>query len=316
MKIPNKIQVIFCSFLSIFFRSRTIKHILKLNGTEKKEFLTKIINENIKYKNNEKQEVSFVKYNSFKFIESYNQLPCTIETRKKRADLLEKNGFRDKEILLIGDDDLLSVELVARNFRHITVLDCDLKLLNKLRILTQEAKYPVNYFHVDLYEGFPKFLNHIFDVVCFDPPQNYEDLNKFMSCAIQSLKNQNSIFYMMVNSSALGLNNTDRLFAELLKYGFVNTNKYEFFNCYPLNKGQSLLLSIMAKFTHPNLKTIKCNYYFSDCLEFKSVQVVQNVEQFSDGKKLLTNILPHYSIPEIPIAFYNNYKIQNKKTMN
>ena len=73
MKIPNKIQVIFCSFLSIFFRSRTIKHILKLNGSEKKEFLTKIINENIKYKNNEKQEVSFVNYNSFKFIESYNQ---------------------------------------------------------------------------------------------------------------------------------------------------------------------------------------------------------------------------------------------------
>jgi hypothetical protein len=32
-----------------------------------------------------------------KFIESYNQLPCTIETRKKRADLLEKNGFREEE---------------------------------------------------------------------------------------------------------------------------------------------------------------------------------------------------------------------------
>lgn len=317
MKIPNNIQSIFCSILSLFFKSRTIKHILKLEGNEKKIFLSKMIDENIRQLSLENEEHQAFKSGSLRFIESYNQLPCTIETRKKRADLLEKNGFRDKEILLMGDDDLLSVELAARNFRHITVLDCDIRLLNKLKILTQETKYPINFFHVDLYEGLPNFLNHIFDVVCFDPPQNFEDLNIFTKCAIKSLKSNFSCFYMMINSSSLGKINSEKVVTQLQKNGFINTNTYEIFNCYPLNKGQSLLLSIMAKFTHSNYeKSIKCKYYFSDCLEFKSISLLNSIEQISDEKKITPPIVPHYTLPEIPIAYYNNYGVQDKNSIN
>jgi predicted methyltransferase len=207
MKITEKAHRIFCSCLSIFFKSRTIKHILKLNGQEKKEFLNKLLEENLKNSNTDFSETYLNKSNSFRFVQSYNQLPCTIDTRKKRADLFERNGFRDKEILLMGDDDLVSVELASRNFKYITILDCDMKLLEKLKILTQDSKFPITFFHVDLYQGLPNFLKNNYDVVCFDPPQNFEDLNVFMKCALKALKISNSNLYMMVNSIALGKRN-------------------------------------------------------------------------------------------------------------
>jgi N4-bis(aminopropyl)spermidine synthase len=319
MKIPDKIHKILCSFLSIFFRSRTIKHILKLNGNEKKEFLRKIIDENLKQERLEPIEYLNKKSTSFKFVQSYNQLPCTVETRKKRPDLFERNGFRDKEILLMGDDDLVSVELASRNFKHITVLDCDITLLEKLKILTQDAKFPITFFHVDLYEGLPKFLNNIFDVVCFDPPQNYEDLSIFMGCALKSLKYSNSSFYMMVNSTAFGRNNTENLITQLQLNGFTNTQKLDFFNCYPLNRGQSLLLKVMSYFTHHNSvrkKGAACKYYFTDCLEFKSDTYLQTKGQFIEEKQVISPVLGHFTLPDIPIAFFKQYGSQNKKSIN
>jgi N4-bis(aminopropyl)spermidine synthase len=319
MKIPDKIHNVFCSFLSIFFRSRTIKHILNLNGNEKKEFLKKIIDENIKQSKFEPIEYLTQKSSSFKFVQSYNQLPCTVETRKKRADLFERNGFREKEILLMGDDDMVSVELASRNFKHITVLDCDITLLKKLKILTQDAKFPVTFFHVDLYEGLPAFLNHIFDVVIFDPPQNYNDLSIFMNCAIKSLKYTNSSFYMMVNSIALGRKNKDRLISQLQIHGFTNTQKFDFFNSYPLNRGQSWLLKLMSHFTHnysARKKGVACKYYFTDCLEFKSNSYVQSKEQFIEEKQIIAPVVGHFTLPDIPIAFFKEYRGQNKKSIN
>lgn len=319
MKISEEFHKIFCSLISIFFKSRTIRHILKLSRKEKKEFLKKIIDENIKQEKMEPIEHLTQKSSSFKFVQSYNQLPCTVETRKKRADLFERNGFKEKEILLMGDDDLVSVELASRNFKHITVLDCDTTLLEKLKILTQDAKFPITFFHVDLYDGLPKFLHNIYDVVCFDPPQNYEDLSIFMGCALKSLKYSNSSFYMMVNSIALGKNNAERLTSQLQLYGFMNTQKFDLFNCYPLNRGQSLLLKAMSYFIHhssSNKKGISCKYYYTDCLEFKSNTYVQSKEQVIEEKQIVPPIVGHFTLPEIPIAFFKQYESQNKKSIN
>ena len=44
----------------------------------------------------------------------FNQLPCTLATRKARADLLSGRGLEASRILILGDDDLLSVELSPR----------------------------------------------------------------------------------------------------------------------------------------------------------------------------------------------------------
>ncbi len=312
MNISKIFLVILSKVLSLFFRSRTIRHILSLTNDEKKDFLVKIINENKKYVEQEKQELS--SNNSFKFVQNYNQLPCTIETRKKRADLLEKNGYRDKQILLMGDDDLLSVELAARNFRHVTVLDCDHSLLNKLKILTHEAKYPVNFFHIDLYHGIPNYLNNLFDVVCFDPPQNSKDLNIFIESSFKAIKYYDSRLYMMINTSALGQKNFNNMSNIIAANGFKETNKYEYFNCYPLNKGQSFLLTFVSQFLKADLhsnKKVNCKYYFTDCYEFKYSSQNNQSDVASNNPVTNNNENSALYITEFPAPCYSNVRAQN-----
>jgi len=316
MKVKEICHKIICSIFSIFFRSKTVKHILKLNSKEKMLFLRKIIDENIKYHKSENIEL-IVKKPSLKFVEHYNQLPCTVETRKKRADLLEKNGYRDKEILLMGDDDLLCVELASRKFKYITVLDCDKSLLNKLKILTHDAKFPITFLHIDLYQGLPNYLSKLFSVVCFDPPQNYYDLKIFLDCALKAVKHKNSSIYMMMNSNAMGEIFTIRILNYLDVFGFKYTQKFEYFNCYPLNRGQSWLLSIMSYFTHnyhERKKGFKCLYYFTDCLEFKSMTQINDKLNIQEESQSNNQPSSHFSYPEYPVAFFIPFnKHHNKK---
>ncbi|KAB8029228.1 bis-aminopropyl spermidine synthase family protein [Fluviispira multicolorata] len=317
MKIIDRIHKIFCNIVSVFFTSRTVRHVLSLNRSEKKEFLKRIIDENKKQNFHDNNHYVQSTKSTFRLVQSYNQLPCTLETRKKRADLFEKNGFRDKSILLMGDDDHVSVELAARNFKYVTVLDCDLQLLQELKVLTQDAKYQITFFHVDLYEGLPKFLQNIFDVVCFDPPQNYEDLNVFLKCALKATKIEFSNFYMMVNCNSLGIKNIEKIFEVLKKSGFVNSKRIEFFNCYPLNKGQSLLLTAMSYFTHSfkeRKEGVHCRYYYTDCLEFKAESIQKKNEDLFEEKQIISPVVSHHiSLPELPIAIYNQYGLQNRK---
>ncbi|WP_186645588.1 bis-aminopropyl spermidine synthase family protein [Fluviispira vulneris] len=316
MKIIDQIHKLICKIVSIFFASRTVRHVLSLNRTEKKEFLRKIIEENKKQNFHENTNLIQHTKSKFKLVQSYNQLPCTIETRKKRADLFERNGFRDKSILLMGDDDHVSVELAARNFKYVTVLDCDLRLLEELKVLTQDAKHQVTFFHVDLYDGLPKFLQHIFDVVCFDPPQNYEDLNVFLKCALKATKYENSNFYMMVNCNSLGNKNIEKIFEVLKKSGFINSKRMDFFNCYPLNKGQSLLLKVMSYFTHSfkeRKEGIHCRYYYTDCLEFKADTLQKSNHDLFDEHQVISPVVSHINLPEIPLAVYKQYGLQNRK---
>ena len=45
------------------------------------------------------------------FLRRFNQLPCTVESRRARADLLREMDPAACRILILGDDDLLAVEL-------------------------------------------------------------------------------------------------------------------------------------------------------------------------------------------------------------
>lgn len=306
MNISNLFLDLLSKTLRLFFRSRTINHILSLTNNEKKEFLTKIISENKKYHDSDRHE--FLNNNSYKFIQEFNQLPCTLDTRKKRADLLEKNGFRDKQILLMGDDDLLSVELAARNFKYVTVLDCDSNLIDKLKILTNESKFPISFLHIDLNHILPNYLSNLFDVVCFDPPQNSKDLNIFIESALKTIKLSNSCFYMMINTAAIGEKNLAYIMQIIKLRGFKETNKIEFFNCYPLNRGQSLLLSFISRFLRIDSnerKYIQCKFYFTDCYEFHSTHVSNSLSTDKESKFLEENSNAILQLNENPSHLYN-----------
>ena len=252
-----------------YFNNDTIKHVLNLNYSEIKNYVQNLSSNNnqfvIEHNKHEKKL-------SHRFVNKYSQLPCTVDTQQKRALLFEEKKFHNKHILLLGDDDLLSLELSRRYFKHVTVVDCDKLLLEKIKKLTEKAIYPVTLIHMDLKDGLPDSILAKFDVVCFDPPQNSNGFKLFLSWALKSLKNDVSFLFIMINSDIFKQSDFNEYLATIFQSGYILTQKHASFNSYPLNISQSFLLKIGAYFLlHKQGKNkVKLNYYFSDCFEFEN----------------------------------------------
>lgn len=264
-----------------YFKNDTIKHVLSLNFSELKNYLHDLSLNNSSYISEHRHDRTL----SYRFVNRYSQLPCTVDTQQKRAFLFEKKGFHNKRILLLGDDDMLSVELSRRYFKNVTVVDCDTSLLQKIKRLTEKAIYPVELVHVDLKDGLPNSVLQKFDVVCFDPPQNSEGFRLFLSWALKALKDEVSFLFVMLNSNIFKQIDLDECLLILANSGYILNKKYTSFNSYPLNISQSFLLRFGVYFLlNKQEKTkAKLNYYFSDCFEFeKRKNLEEGQQQFMD----------------------------------
>jgi predicted methyltransferase len=137
-----------------------------------------------------------------------DQCPATIETVVRRVNLLDR-FLRDGEcerLLLLGDDDLLSVGLVAANpQRHVTVADLDPAVLETISLATQGIVATVE---ADFRLGLPSNLLSSFDVVFTDPPYTLAGQLLFASCALKALRSLHS-GHVLICGSDLYLKTTD-----------------------------------------------------------------------------------------------------------
>src|SRR5690606_28125280 len=62
----------------------------------------------------------------------HSQLPCTQETAAQRVQKALEMFDHDAKILLLGDDDMVSVELAQAGFRNITAVDIDKKIIKNI----------------------------------------------------------------------------------------------------------------------------------------------------------------------------------------
>jgi len=121
-----------------------------------------------------------------KFSRSLNQLPCTKATLKSRLEIVRENCKLDEAILLLGDDDLLSVMLLEAGYSDITVIDVDPHLL---RCIEEEAARTygksINTALHDLRDPLPKGLLRNYRFVILDPPCTPEGLQLFLQRGIE-----------------------------------------------------------------------------------------------------------------------------------
>jgi len=96
----------------------------------------------------------------------FDQCPATLTTVMRRLQLLARNS---RDILLLGDDDLLGLAVAATRARsRIVVLDADQNLLRFIRLYVPETA--IELVKQDLRNGLPHALHHCFDEVFTDPP--------------------------------------------------------------------------------------------------------------------------------------------------
>jgi hypothetical protein len=175
-------------------------------------------------------------------IRRFNQLPCTVESRQARADLLSAES-KDIRILVLGDDDLLSVELARRGFRHVTVADCDEVLLQRIRAETADCPTPPRVVQADFRQGFDRELEAM-DVVFLDPPYSIDGAKAFLRHAVRAAEGARaSRIFLMINPGIFGSR-----FSEITSVatgaGFRQTRHLPAFNSYPIGLFEATVLRL------------------------------------------------------------------------
>ncbi len=123
-----------------------------------------------------------------------DQSHCTVSTKIHRVLRLHQAGaLEGKNILLLGDDDLICVAitrfvaLAGAAPRLVTVIDADPEVLGWIGELTSQAPVRVRLIEHDLRMPLPGDLAGAFDVACTDPPYTEAGAELFLSRAVDAL---------------------------------------------------------------------------------------------------------------------------------
>ena len=108
-----------------------------------------------------------------------DQVHCTVETKLRRVLAMDEAGaLDDRRVLLLGDDDLISLTVVllarhdgiGRRIRELVVVDVDDRVLRFVERAAGRAPFPLRYVRHDLRAPLPQALAGMFETVCTDPP--------------------------------------------------------------------------------------------------------------------------------------------------
>lgn len=133
-----------------------------------------------------------------------DQSKCTPETSLNRAILcLKQHAFIGKNLLCVGDDDLVSVSIGlllqklfpsgSHNATQVHVLDIDDRFLEHIETIAREHDLPITCSKLDLREELPENLHGRFDSFFTDPPYTLQGMGLFVSRGIQALKREKGL---------------------------------------------------------------------------------------------------------------------------
>jgi hypothetical protein len=126
-----------------------------------------------------------------------DQTHCTVETKLGRVlRLHEARALAGQRILLLGDDDLISVAIArfaahtgsAAAIRRLTVVDTDPDVLGWIDQWVAGTGTNVETVEHDLRQPLPPSLTGAFDVVLTDPPYTVAGAELFLSRAVTALE--------------------------------------------------------------------------------------------------------------------------------
>jgi predicted methyltransferase len=128
-----------------------------------------------------------------------DQTHCTVATKIRRVLRLHESGaLAGKRILLLGDDDLVSVAIARfaalagwpAGIRRLAVVDTDPHVLSWIGRQVSGTGVTVQLAEHDLRQPLPAGLRGGFDVVCTDPPYTVAGAELFLSRAVTALAPQ------------------------------------------------------------------------------------------------------------------------------
>ena len=140
-------------------------------------------------------------------IQEFDQGYVTPETTLSRVAYMHYRGdLRGRDIIMIGDDDLVSIAIGLTGLAHkIAVIDIDERLTKFISNVSEEYGLGIEIYTMDLRDPLPDNVYRKFDVFQTDPLETIPGLKLFLGRGIASLKGPrcSGYFYLTLVDSSL-----------------------------------------------------------------------------------------------------------------
>ena len=179
------------------------------------------------------------------------------------------NDLKDKNIIIIGDDDLLSIALALTKLpKRIVVLDIDKRLVDFLKEINKKENLNIKVWEYNIKEPFPKKLKRKFDLFSCEPLETYSGLKLFIGRGINALK-KNGVGYFGLTVQEASYPKWQYIQKLILKANGVITDVIKGFSSYPVNSYKSFNCEEVL------LKRLKLNLAYSqkDIPWYKSTMI-------------------------------------------
>ncbi|MFX1250704.1 MAG: bis-aminopropyl spermidine synthase family protein [Promethearchaeota archaeon] len=172
-------------------------------------------------------------YDRTNFNIEFNQSPSLLETSLRRALYIQHQGYLNRRILCLGDNDLSSLAMAIISPKTmIGVVDIDYQLIDFLNTIKTKFSFNIIALWSDLRKGLPKEFIGTFDTFITDPPYTPAGLTLFVSRGIQALERPLTGKYGYISYSNKPLSEMISIQRALGQMGLVvrdlipNFNKY------------------------------------------------------------------------------------------
>ncbi|MGB9958947.1 MAG: bis-aminopropyl spermidine synthase family protein [Candidatus Bathyarchaeales archaeon] len=155
-----------------------------------------------------------------------------------RVALMHDYGDLDgKSIVLIGDDDLLSIALAITGLAsRITVLDIDERLGSFIKNFNNDYGFNVEYVRYNVADPLPRELHGVFDVFSSEPLETLSGLRAFITRGVTCLK-ENGVGYFGLTLYEASLKKWLTVQKLLARMNCVVTDIIQGFSTYPMDYG-------------------------------------------------------------------------------
>jgi predicted methyltransferase len=133
----------------------------------------------------------------------YDQGYVTPETTVSRVVLLAQKGdIQGKELLILGDDDLLSLAAALSGLpKRVVVVEIDERIVNFINQVARAEDLDIETINLDLRNPLPDSVLKSFDTFWTDPPETPEALELFIGRGIAGLKGPGCAGYFGITNA-------------------------------------------------------------------------------------------------------------------
>lgn len=183
--------------------------------------------------------------------EALEQQVTSLHTSWIRAQRMTEMVNPGDKILILGDDDLVSLALEEFPVERIDVLEYDSQLV---RMLKKQSGEKVHIKRADLSKGLPRDYHDKYDLVISDPMYAEDGMEFFLACAAQALNPETESRFLLSTYPPL-LENTKYFPTQVARNGLTVLETIEHYNRYPFPEDmrEGGLHGLLTQGYHPKL---------------------------------------------------------------